>query len=609
MNGIQLPRPGLRNVLMALLIIGLTASCAPMPGPLPPFIPPTTLPPDTRTPTASTPSPVIITRTSTATSTTTRPPVPITRTNTSTPAPIPVTPPTDTGTPGPIPVADPTDTPPEEQPGNIEVINCATPLPATDCDPSWGPSTSAYVPLANLTPEPCEEQIQQPGVAGQCELYTITNLNGQIFTVQVEGKDPNVVDNYIENVSVFFEVNLWERAGNSPTITPFPALTGTIPSITLPAVTPSVIPFTVTSPAPRLPSLAGILVKSMMDATGLSLEELSAVQAALMKGKTNPSVRDVLLKATGSNSLTIRIRQTAINQAEAAFQAARMDSSGVPATIDALLNQSFGSLLYAGGNSNAGLVGDEPPSLSEILLESTVRITGRSSEDLIAVREALLNQAGNPTPMDVILKATGDPSVAETIRETALEQAKAAYQAAGVDGSGVEAEIDALLNDPLAAVFEVLPVDDDKYMALMEEDPTFLVVTLNWENEPQDQDDEDQYVVWYSIDPPIAPSPFYGGTQVGANGSIAYKPKCKVVQASAKLKATKGSMSVTLWRAIPYKNFGSVTANSAVNPNPPGLVGKPPPEKANFGAMIRGGPVGGEYTLGGGWQKGSKSCK
>ena len=231
MKHLSLFGSALKNALMVTLILFLAAACIPTPTPTP-----------VKTPTA--------TQTSTATETPTA-----TQTTTQTP----------TATEPPTATEQPTDAPvPTEAPaGNIQVTNCDTLLPATACIPDWQPS-SDYVPLAGLPSANCTQQILDQGT-GQCAVYTYTNNNGQVFTVQVEGAGPGAVDQYVSDARVYFEV---QQAG---------------------AAIPDAV---------ELPSIAEILVSTAVDVTKTSRGDLSNFRETLLKDNEKITAMDVIIAAT-----------------------------------------------------------------------------------------------------------------------------------------------------------------------------------------------------------------------------------------------------------------------------------------------------------------------
>ena len=331
-------------------------------------------------------------------------------------------------------------------------------------------------------------------------VYQYNKLDQQVFTVQVEAGSADTFSTFVDEAAVYFI--LQELGGTNtpsvvtpsftpsavtPSVTPAvitPSFTPSVitPSITPTAVTPSVTSTAITpsatsrvitpsststaatpsrtptivtpSPTPSIstpPSLAEILVASMLDVTGRSREELREMSKTSILGKTNPTAREVLLKATGNTSLAIRIRKRTINQAVAAYQAAGLDSSRVPEAVDALLNQSLATV-YA--------------------------------------------EADNGMPIALVA-----PTQAPPVSLFA--------------GSGA---LSGLLEGRWALAYPTPEAFEQDYQALMASrlasDPEFLVVTMDWATAPEEMD-EDQYFVLYSFDP-----------SVSNNGTVNYREKC-----------------------------------------------------------------------------------
>ena len=178
------------------------------------------------------------------------------------------------------------------------------------CDPGWLERIT-YVPLNTLANVDCPERLLDGGV---CNFFTYSN-GGQDFTIRVEGLDPNLLNEYVSNAQVYFEV---QRAGVPP-----PADLG-------------------------LPSLAAILVESIVKVTGVPQGELSVLRNNLLEereanGETI-TLAEILFLQFGEGILNDVI-VTANSQAESEYAALGADPSLISSEIDFLLNEPGAPIL------------------------------------------------------------------------------------------------------------------------------------------------------------------------------------------------------------------------------------------------------------------------
>ena len=349
----------------------------------------------------------------------------------------------------------------------IPVTNCDTLLPADACDKDWE-GRIEYAPLASLPTVDCTETLL---AGGQCAARLYTN-NGQQFIIRIEGADPAVINDYLNNTRIYFEVH---QAG----------------------VLPSAIP--------------------------------------------------------------------------------------------------------------------DLPSLGTILVETAVKVTGSSEQDLIAKRDELSRERDSVTFADVLIAITDDTTIPDHVLEAANAQAETVYAAAGADTRTIAEDMKALMYEPGASVLvdqASLPGDDSGYQNLLMNNPASLAVIFDWTSVPKEQAEE-LWTIWYAVDPPIpakeSPSSNFQ-TGVGKYAWVYYKAKCGVYSAYTKITATSGSMTDYFWRQSPWLNLPSRTASISGIAAPPSVYHSSYPAKVTYDTQVQGGYQGGQYYLYGGWVQGS-SCQ
>jgi len=252
----------------------------------------------------------------------------------------------------------------------------------------------------------------------------------------------------------------------------------------------------------------------------------------------------------------------------------------------------------------------ELPSLGTILVETAVKVTGRSEQDLIAKRDELSKERDSVTFADVVIAITDDTTIPDHVLEAANAEAETAYTAAGADASLIPDEMKALMYEPGASVLvdpASLPQDNSGYQDLLMNNPASLAVIFDWTTVPKEQV-EDLWTIWYAVDPPIpaSESPSSNSqTSVGRYAPVYYKAKCGVYSAYTQITATSGSMTDYFWRQSPWKNLPSSAANINSTAAPPPIYHNSYPTKATYDTQVQGGYQGGQYYLYGGWVQGS----
>ena len=196
------------------------------------------------------------------------------------------------------------------EPPELPVTNCETLLPPQACDPGWLERIE-YVSLNSLPTGDCPERLLD---GGQCNLYTFSN-KGQEFTIRVEGLDPNLLNEYVSNAQVYFEV---QRAGISPPIDP------------------------------GFPSLVTILLESIVEVTGTSIEDWSMIRDSMLEEREAKEQTITLAEIIALNSEAGVLEEVIIaanSRAESEYKAIGADTSNIPAIIDFLMNQPGAPIL------------------------------------------------------------------------------------------------------------------------------------------------------------------------------------------------------------------------------------------------------------------------
>jgi hypothetical protein len=275
------------------------------------------------------------------------------------------------------------------------------------------------------------------------------------------------------------------------------------------------------------------------------------------------------------------------------------------------MSQAYFTVLLVGNNATHP-TDQEIPSLPAILVETAVEYTKLSQAELSAVRDEL----GELTTLADILSAiTGSPEAVDNVIEGATARAISEFTAAGLSGAEIDAIPDRLKNlmgeqgtqflyDPA-----IYPMDNEGHRNLLLNDPDALLITMEWTSAPAEETG-DAWVIWYSIDPPISSVPISYLETVVSGKTQLYKDKCKVNQASAGIKATKGSMILHFWRytVAPTKMYpiGTRVADIQKTAAPPSMNSAYYSTKTYFDAKVVGAtPNGGTYTISGGWVQGS----
>ncbi len=222
----------------------------------------------------------------------------------------------------------------------LSTTSCDTLLPAEACDPEWE-ARIEYAPLAGLSTVDCTETLL---AGGQCEGRLYTN-NGQEFIIRIEGADPAVINDYINNTKIYFEVH---QAG----------------------VLPSAIP--------ELRSLGTILVETALEITKSSLEDLMAKLEELEAAGEPVTFADVLIAITGDRAIPDQVLAAASAQAERVYAAAGADLSTIADELKALMYEPGASVLVdpvSLPQDNSGyqdLLMNNPASLAVIFDWTTV---------------------------------------------------------------------------------------------------------------------------------------------------------------------------------------------------------------------------------------------
>lgn len=215
-----------------------------------------------------------------------------------------------------------TEAPTEEASVSIElpVADCDTLLPPEDCNPDWIGGVN-YTPLAQLPTGECEIRLLDQGV-GQCSLVTYTDVNGQVFTITVEGADAAAVQEYLQDVAAYFVVQQVDSGVKPPTEL-------------------------------KYPSLPTILVETTAEKTGLSQEELRGIRDSLIAERegdeTFVTLAEVILTVPSDPE---QILKAAIERAVPEFTTAGEAAGLTPEEIDGLLGtlpEELNAWMYAPG--------------------------------------------------------------------------------------------------------------------------------------------------------------------------------------------------------------------------------------------------------------------
>jgi hypothetical protein len=230
---------------------------------------------------------------------------------------------------------------PVEATPTLPTTNCDTLLPADACDPEWE-GRIAYIPLVDLPAVDCTETLL---TGGQCDSRLYTNNDGQQFIIRIEGADLAVINDYINNTKIYFEV---QQAGVLP------------------------------SAVPELRSLGTILVETASTLTKSSLEDLIAKLEELEAASETVTFADVLIAITDNRGIPDEVLEEAIARAIAEYEAAGADTELIADEMKALMYEPGASVLVNPASlpqDNSGyqdLLMNNPASLAVIFDWTTV---------------------------------------------------------------------------------------------------------------------------------------------------------------------------------------------------------------------------------------------